>query len=117
MEDKLVFTPSAVLALLSEIEELKDRQIVMRETETGVEFEIDDSQYTIDSTEAAEVALEDNAYETVVDADEAGVDQLAEDPDIYVEVGEPVEGGIIKELAKTLLIGGLVRLTAKELKK
>ena len=42
-------------------------------------------------------------------------DELAESGE--VEVSDPIESGLVKQLFKTLLIGGMVRFAAKELKK
>ena len=112
--DMLVLTPSALLAFLSNIEELKDLDITIGEDETHIEVQIGDSSYILESPESSEVEIDEMAVNEISDLDEEGYDELAEDEDIeHLEDvdGDLVEGGIIKELIKTLAVGGLVRLT------
>lgn len=114
MSDELLFTPSSVLAFLSEIDELKDAELSLQETNEGIIITVNDSNYTIDTKNAAVVTVDESAVDEVSQANEDGYEELAAD-DIAFE-DSAVEGGIIKELAKTLLLGGLVRLTSKALK-
>ena len=131
MSNEVVFTPASVLSLLTEIEELKDKEISFEETESSIIISIDDSQYTVDTSAAQEVEVDEEALDTVSEANEEGYQDLvdenedasfeSEEEDTEVteedeEGEEPVEGGIIKEIAKTLLVGGLVRLTTNMLK-
>jgi hypothetical protein len=60
-----------------------------------------------------------NGIEKVEDTNLEAYENLDESVDVIVpgEGDEPVESGIIKELAKTLLVGGLVRLSAGVAKK
>ena len=112
--DMLVLTPSALLAFLSNIKELKDLDITIGEDETHIEVQIGDSSYILESPESSEVEIDEMAVNEISDLDEEGYDELAEDEDIeHLEDvdGDLVEGGIIKELIKTLAVGGLVRLT------
>ena len=108
--NELVFTPSAVYALLASISELSEYDISFEETDKDVTIHIGDSQYTVDFNRADEVAVPAPALEAVSEVNDEGYD-AAEDLD------EVIEGGVIKELVKTLMIGGLVRLTANALKK
>ena len=112
--DMLVLTPSALLAFLSNIEELKDLDITIGEDETHIEVQIGDSSYILESPESSEVEIDEMAVNEISDLDEEGYDELAEDEDIeHLEdvEGDRVDGGIIKVLIKTLAVGGLVRLT------
>lgn len=111
-ESKLILTPSALLAFLSEIEELQDYSLSLSENEGELIVSIGDSQYILQSPEESTVEIDTEVIEDIEDIDEDGYDEI----DNYVE-DEPVEGGIIKELAKTLLVGGLVRLTKNAIMK
>lgn len=129
--DELLFTPAAVLSLLSQLNELKDVNVGVSEYTDGLQIQVGQSIYTISSEDAEKIDVEESVLDRV---DEISVDAYQEledsgsieihdpDGDGYIENvsdsdDEPVEGGVIKELAKTLFVGGLVRLTAKMLKK
>lgn len=111
--DELVFTPAAVLDLLSSIEELNDYDINFTESTSGITFTVGESQYEIKSNSAEAVEVPEEVVEEVAEINEESYQPYidSEDDD------EVVEGGIIKELIKTLAIGGLVRLTKKAIEK
>ena len=110
--DELVFTPAAVLDLLSSIEELKDYDIDFQETSSGITFSVGESQYEIKNNSAEPVEVPEEVVDEVAEINEENYEPYASDDD-----GEAVEGGLIKELIKTLAIGGLVRLTKKAIEK
>ena len=129
--DELLFTPAAVLGLLSQIDELKGVNVGVSEYTDGVQIQVGKSVYTISSEDAEKIDVDESVLDRV---DEISVDAYQElensgsieihdpDGDGHIEEvtdsdDEAVEGGVIKELAKTLFVGGLVRLTAKMLKK
>lgn len=115
--DKLVFTPSAVLALLSEIEELAGYDIAFEESSDSIDISIDDKHYILEAENAEEIDIDENSLDAISDANDSGYDELKDNQNIvYEEDPEPVEGGIIKELVKTLAVGGLVRLTSDAIK-
>lgn len=103
-ESTLVLTPSALFGFLSQIEELKDKEISFDEGEDQISIQIGESTYILES----ESDISDVSEELVDAIDDINVDCYAETVETE---DEPVEGGIIKELIKTLAIGGLVRLT------
>ena len=116
---QVMFTPAAVLDLLTQIEELADKQISLTETLDGkIQIGIGESDYIIEPNttdievddEVVEVIDEENtaAYEDIVDS---GYAEMADD-DI-----EPIEGGMLKDAAKALLLGGLIRFAGKHLLK
>ena len=108
----IVLTPSGLLGFLSQIEELKDKALDFSESEDKIVVTIDNNQYVLDASLAPEIEIDEQSLEQVQDVNEEGYDQLDEDIEIVDIQGEaPVEGGIIKELIKTLAVGGLVRLT------
>lgn len=108
----IILTPSALLGFLSQIEELKDKDIDFSEGDNELVVTIDDNKYVLDASDAPEIEIDEFSFEQVEDANEDGYDQIEEEVDtIDIQGDEPVEGGIIKELIKTLAVGGLVRLT------
>lgn len=114
---EIVFTSAALLEFLLNVEELNDRSIGVSETLDGnIQVSIGDSIYVIDCSEVEEVTVSDEAVEVVADInDQAYADLLGED-DVQPAEIEEVEGGILKELAKTLAVGGLARLSGKAVK-
>lgn len=113
MEDNmLVLTPSALLAFLSQIEELNQLDIQLEENDSSISIKIGNNTYSLESNE--ELIVEDELVDTLDSINEEGyqeVDEEAISRSIEYADAETVEGGIIKELIKTLAIGGLVRLT------
>ena len=109
----LVLTPSALLTFLAQVEELKTAEISLVEDEDAIRVQIGDGTYVLESPQTSEVEISEDAVEELDSLNEEGYEQLAEDEDINLEdvAGEEVEGGVIKELIKTLAVGGLVRLT------
>lgn len=105
MEDTLILTPSALFEFLSQINELKDKDIQVQDDGNNIIVTIGESKYTLEpGTEISEVDSE--VVDTIDDINNEG----------YAEADEStVEGGLIKELIKTLAIGGLVRLTKSAL--
>lgn len=114
--DMVVLTPSALLAFLSQIEELKDVNIEVDEYADLIKVKIGENTYTLEAPEDSIVQVSNDAIEEVNNLNEMGYDEIEEDIedgkiDGEVVEGEPIEGGIVKELLKTLAVGGLVRLT------
>lgn len=113
-----MFTPASLLDLLSKIDELKDYEIGVAETIDGkLQITIGDSAYLIDSDQATEVSVDESTVSAVEDANIEAYEDLSDEVDVKVyDEGQPVESGILKELAKSLLLGGLVRLSGKLIK-
>ena len=110
MNQETVFTASAVLDLLMQIDELKDYDIDLRESESGdISLTIGDSVYDL-NTDAAEVEVAPEVVDEVSEINEDNLSELENSADVELY---PVESGVLKELAKTLMIGGIVRLTKK----
>ena len=111
--EELVFTPAAVLDLLSSIEELKDYDIEFYNDNNTMSFTIGESKYEINTKVAEDVEVPEEVLDEVSEINEENyepyLDQVAD--------GDVVEGGLIKELIKTLAIGGLVRLTKNAIAK
>ena len=113
MEETKVLTISGLAALLSEIEQLKDLDISVSEEANSITISIGDDVYTIESPDESIVEVEGNVVDSVDEINEECWDDIS---DVVEEYEEPVEGGVLKELIKTLAIGGLVRLTKNALK-
>ena len=107
----LLFTPAALLDFLSSIDELKDVDVGITESPEGdIQVQIGESIYNVDTSQATEVEVDEEVVDQVDEANEEAYDELD------VDTQDDVEGGIIKEALKTLLVGGLVRMGAKVLK-
>ena len=108
---KILFTPAALLDFLSSIDELKDVDVCITESPEGdIQVQIGDSIYNVDTSQATEVEVDEEVVDQVDEANDEAYDELDADAQ------DEVEGGIIKEALKTLLVGGLVRMGAKVLK-
>ena len=114
MTEQILFTPASLIDLLVKIDELKDLEIGLTETIDGnLQLQIGQSYYEIETIDATEIPVENSVADTVDNVNEEAYEQLSESSDISYET---IESGIIKDSIKTLLIGGLVKLTNKLLK-
>lgn len=114
---EIIFTPAALLDLLSQIDELKDVNIGITETIDGqIQLQIGNSTYILEADNATEVEVDESVIDAVEDANLYAYEDLADSGQINLDASEPIESGVLKELAKTLLVGGMVRLSAKLLK-
>lgn len=114
---EILFTPAGVVELLSQIDELKDVELGITQDDNDGRyciFQIGDSKYEVDGKKATQLQITSEDLEEVNDLDDNCLHDLVEDE--VIEDTDRVEGGIIKETFKTLLVGGLVRLTTKLLK-
>lgn len=113
--DEIVFTPAAVLDLLTQIEELKDYEIGIKDGVSGkLQVTVGESIYTIDTSNVAEVHIDQSAVNDIEDVNQDAYSSMSDSGEVELE---PINSGIIKQFAKTLLVGGLVRLTSKLLSK
>lgn len=111
--DKIVFTPSAVVDFLSQIKELDSYDIGILEDSDRIQITIGDSVYDIDTYDAEEIPVDNYVVEDIDDINQMAYSEL---PDSQYDGQTTIESGIIKQLAKTLLVGGLVRFTWKLLR-
>ena len=121
-QEQLLFTSAAVLDLLSSIDELADKDIHLSENDNNVTIQIGESEYAIADRNAVDVEVPpevvDEVDEITSDAfEELSADGVDVDLDDDTYADEVVEGGPIKQIAKTLLLGGMLRLSAKLLQK
>lgn len=102
---EIVLTPAALLDILQQIEELNEYPISVSEQATTIQISIGDSTYSISTSDAEPVEVPKDVVDTVRDVNDETYDQL--------DASDEVEAGILKEIVKSLLVGGMVRLTTK----
>lgn len=112
---QILFTPSSLVDFLTQVDELKDVNIGVNDDGENVSISIGDSTYEINPKSVTDIDVSDDDVDQACQANESNYDELEESGSI--EIDDSVESGIIKQLLKTLAIGGIVRLAAKELKK
>lgn len=112
---QILFTPSSLVDFLTQVDELKDVNIGVNDDGENVSISIGDSTYEINPKSVTDIDVSGDDVDQACQANESNYDELEESGSI--EIDDSVESGIIKQLLKTLAIGGIVRLAAKELKK
>ena len=87
----------------------------MTETMDGkLQLSVGGSVYELEPEVDTSVQVDDSVVDKIEDVNQQTYEDLAEDGE--VELQEEVTGGVLKEIAKTLLLGGMVRLTGKMLR-
>lgn len=106
---ELVFTSASLLDIISKIDELSQYEIGLTTTLDGqLQLQIGDSVYDLTSeSDVNNVNVDDSVVDDVSEINEDAYDQIVGDE---VEDAQPIESGLIKEMIKTLAIGGVVRL-------
>lgn len=107
--ENIIFTPAAVLDLLSQIDELSPYSISMEEYPGHIELVIGESVYKLPTNMVEEVEVDSDAVEDIEEINQTAYEN-------FDDMSEYINSGIIKELLKTIAVGGLVRLTSKFLK-
>jgi len=111
----LVFTPAAVLALLSQIDEISELDVGVTETLDGnLQIQVGESVYVLSDESATDISVEPDILEAVESINVEAYEELADNGQI--EIQEPIESGILSQIGKTLAVGGLVRLASKLLR-
>ena len=114
---EIIFTPAALLDILSQVDELKDVDIGITETiNNQIQLQIGESIYILKDANATEILVDDTVIDAIGDANLYAYENLSDLGRVDMDSVEPIKSGILKELAKTLLVGGMVRLSAKLLK-
>ena len=117
MSDQILFTPAAILSILAQIDELKDKDIGITETlDHNLQLQVGETTYEIDPDAASVVNVDDYIISDISEINEEAYDDMIESSQGDMQY-TTVTSGIIKELVKTLLVGGMVRLTNKILRK
>lgn len=117
MPDDIVFTPASVLDLLLQIEELQDLDIGMDKDNSGnIIIKIGDSTYQISTDSATDIKIPEEAVYTIQDTNEDTYNNILQEEDITDEdINSPIEGGIVKDALKSLMLGGMIRFAGKHL--
>lgn len=111
---EIVFTPAAILELLNQIDELSEYDLSITETIDGkLQLQIGTSVYDIDTQDIEEVPVAEEVLDAVENINEDAYETLVQDEGFNQDDQEPVEGGLIKEAIKSLLLGGAVKLIKK----
>lgn len=121
--EQLLFTPASLLSVLTQIDELRDKEIEITENlDNTLQLRIGESVYVINEEQPVEFEVDEEVVEQVEELNEDTYVDLQESGDIEMdfvteidEESTAVEGGILSELFKTLAVGGMVRLTSKML--
>lgn len=112
-DSQLLFTPASVVDLLLQIDELKDKTVIIAETPDGqLQLTIGDSIYMIDDNSSESVEVDDEVVDIIEETNSEAFEELADGLEVSEE---PIEGGIIKEAVKSLLLGGMIRFAKKHL--
>lgn len=115
--DSIVFTPAALLDLLTQIDELKDVYVGLSETIDGdIQLQVGESIYHLDTDEAVDLVVDDSVVETLEDINLETYQDLEDGGEIDLSTGDDINSGFLKEVAKTLLVGGMARLAGHMLK-
>ncbi len=114
--EEIVFTPSALLELLSQVTEFSDHKLAISETLSGdVQLQVDDSYYVLKSKNE-DLTVDEDVVDTIADINDDVYEELVEDQVDEDQPDDYIESGIIKEALKSLLLGGMIRLSSKLLK-
>jgi len=114
--DEILFTSAALLDFLRQIDELADKDISIDETGSTITVNIGESSYSIDLKQASDVEVEEEVVEEVSEVADEAFDTMESEGVEFTETTEgeeTVEAGILSEALKSLLVGGMVRLTSK----
>lgn len=113
-KETFLFTPAALLEVLSNIEELRDYEVGITETIDGkLQLQVGNSIYELEqASPSTDIDVDENLVDKVDKINEEAYDNISDVED----TSDSIEGGIISELAKNMLLGGMLRLSGKLLK-
>ena len=111
MDEEIVFTPSTLFDFLQSIDELSDKEIGLDVNGSSIRVTIGESVYDIDTSNATEVEVDEEVVDTVEEIADSSLEEISEQEDI--DTLEDVESGLLKEAVKSLLLGGMIRLSKK----
>lgn len=112
--NSIVFTPAAILDLLSQITELDGKELAINETLDGkLQLTVGDSVYQIEDENSTKIEVEPDVVDDIDDANVEAYQDLLDQG--QMDTLDNVEGGIIKNAIKSLLLGGIIRFAKKNL--
>lgn len=110
----IVFTPAAILDMLSQIDELRDYDLSIAETLDGkLQIIVGDSIYNIETDNAEQIEVPEDVVDTVEDINDDAYEDLIDSEEFESQDQDIVESGLIKEAIKSLLLGGAIKLVKK----
>ena len=115
-DTEILFTPASLLDLLSQIDALAGYDLSLAETIDGeIQLVIGEDAYIIETNECAvDVEVEDDVVEEIAEVNETAYEELGDNVydvnDVELDDETAIEGGLLKEFAKTLALGGVVRI-------
>ena len=110
--DTIVFTPAALLEILTGITELDGYSIGIAKSLDGTyQLQIGDSIYELNTSESDELYVSEDVVEDIDDINQDAYEGLEDEGAVADQ--EFISGGLLKEAAKSLLLGGAIRLAAK----
>ena len=116
--EQVVFTEAAILELLAQIDELREYDIALSSDGDTLDLVIGDSEYSVKLSDAEEIEVSPEALEVVDDINEDIFEDIesgdfGSDDAGDIDDMEDIEGGILKDGIKSLLLGGAIRMAAK----
>lgn len=116
--DDLLFTPAALLSVLIQIDELKDCNVGITQTVDGkLQLQVDDSFYELQPENETTITVDEADADAVEDANMEAYSELESSGVTFEDITEePIESGLVKEALKSMLLGGMIRLSTKLLK-
>lgn len=115
--DELLITSAGLIDLLGQLPEFADKDISVYEEPSGIHLQIDDNHYLISDQSAYEIEAPVEVVEDIHEVAEFAQDNLESFGMTNEIVSEDICCGLLGQVVKTLLVGGLVRLTNKLLRK
>ena len=110
---EVVFTPSGLLEVLAEIDQLKDCDIQVSENENGtVTLQIDDAIYTLQGKEENAVEVTEEVLDTIEEINDDGYAEVSDEADDI----EPIESGLMQDYARAISLGGFVKMLVDHFK-
>lgn len=117
--DDLILTVSGLLEVLLGIEELSEYEISITETLDGnLQLQVGDSFYEIPTASADVLPVDEDVADSIEEINSEAYDSLESTYQGTLEISdESINSGILKEIVKTLAVGGLARIASKLLRK
>ena len=122
-KNEVMFTSVAVLDLLLQIDELNDYDIGLSETQDGnLQLQVGTSTYIINNNDTTTISVDDEIVDEISETAEDAYEDLLDDTAELSEFNNddtaddiPIEGGLLKDVAKSLLLGGMIKFAKKHL--
>lgn len=109
-----VFTPVGILEILSQISELDDYELGLQEDPNGdVRIFVGESQYIIKSSSLDKLVVPENVSDSIENIDKDTADEILDAGAEERSHSDVVESGVLREIVKSMLVGGAIRMIKK----